>query len=149
MALLTGRHDGVRILFDVAVVGVSRALSPFFENPEQAISVFSEPVLALVDTGATTSSVTPRAARKLALRPSGKRDVLTANGPIRVRCYDFQIAVIGRADKSDSPFFVLPDIVQGGELNSDAFSFDILLGMDVIRQGDLCVRRDGSFTFEF
>jgi hypothetical protein len=40
-------------------------------------------------------------------------------------------------------------MISGNEFNADGLSFDILLGMDVISQGDLIIRRDGSFTFEF
>jgi hypothetical protein len=92
-------------------------------------------------------------ARKLKLISAGKRDMMTANGPRRARFYNFRVAMIAsplsQYDATTTPFFVLPNAVSGTELNPSEFAFDILLGMDVLSQGDLTIRRDGSFTFEF
>lgn len=147
MSLISGAHDGRRVVWDVAVVGVSLSGDPSLGNI-RTTSVFSEPVKALVDTGATSTSISPQAARRLGLTSIGKRDVMTANGLRRARVYDFQIALIG-VDAGAAPFYVLPKAVSGTELNPDMFAFDILLGMDVISQGDLIIRRDGTFSFEF
>ena len=133
---------------DVAIVGASIEAASYFANPAEGLSVFSAPVKALVDTGATSTSISRRTAETLGLAPVGKRDLMTANGPQRSRVYHFQIAMLAEPGEG-APFFVLPDLVEGIELNSDELVFDILLGMDVISQGDLLIRRNGAFSFEF
>jgi predicted aspartyl protease len=148
MPSVSGRHNGRHLILDVALVGVSRDTDFLAPDRAPALSVFSEAVKALIDTGATSTSVSPQVVRSLGLRPSGKRDVLTANGLKRARFFEFHVAIIGK-DEGTPPFILLPKTVRGDELNSDRFVFDILLGMDVISQGDLSVRRDGTFTFEF
>ena len=148
MPLVSGRHNGRQLIIDVAVVGVSLEADFLTPDREPAPSVFSEPVKAQIDTGATSTSVSPQVALALRLRPSGKRDVMTANGLRRARFFEFHVAMLGKGEGA-TPFYMLPRTVKGDELNSDRFVFDILLGMDVISQGDLSVRRDGTFSFEF
>lgn len=148
MSLISGVHDGRRILFDVAVVGVSLNATTRFPDDEPSISVFGDPVRALVDTGATSTSISPEAVQRLGLQSIGKRDIMTANGPRRARAYNFRVALVGNSPGA-SPFYILPRAIIGAELNSEKFAFDILLGMDVISQGDLTIRRNGTFTFEF
>jgi hypothetical protein len=152
MPLISGRHNRRQVVFEIAVVGVSRETEDYVTGGLTSLSVLSETLKALVDTGATASSITPAAAQRLRLRPAGKRDIITGNGQRRSRFYEFQVALIGDQvhGASGAPsFYVLPEMISGNEFNADGLSFDILLGMDVISQGDLIIRRDGSFTFEF
>ena len=148
MPLISGRHNGRQLIVNVALVGVSFDADFLAPEQEPALSVFSEPVKALIDTGATSTSVSPQVAQTLRLRPSGKRDVMTANGLRRARFFEFHVAMLGQGEAA-TPFYLLPKTAKGDELNSDRFVFDILLGMDVISQGDLSIRRDGTFIFEF
>ncbi|MEK7265977.1 MAG: retropepsin-like aspartic protease [Pseudomonadota bacterium] len=152
MPLISGSHNRRQIFFNVAIVGISIEATHYATGQLPSIGILSEPVRALVDTGATATSISPGAASRLNLRPAGRRDVMTANGVRRSRSYEFQIAILSAEDASGSepaPFYVLPQGVHGNELMADAFTFDILLGMDVISQGDLTIRRDGTFSFEF
>jgi hypothetical protein len=75
--------------------------------------------------------------------------MMTANGPRRARYYDFRIGFYSRREDGSTQFHILEKPVSGVALNVENVVFDILLGMDVISQGDLIIRRDGSFTFEF
>lgn len=76
--------------------------------------------------------------------------MMTANGPRRARSYDFRIGFHSPAVGASPAFFhIMEAPISGVAMNSDNLAFDILLGMDVISQGDLLIRRDGSFTFEF
>lgn len=152
MPTISGRHNRRQVLFDVAVVGVTERTESVLSSGAPAFSVLSEPVKALLDTGATNTSISPQAVQRLGLSFVGRKHVVTANGYRRAKCFSFRVAMINlTADPgaAGSPFFVLPDPIAGTELNADQFTFDILLGMDVISQGDLTIRRDGSFTFEF
>ena len=152
MPSISGRHNSRQVVFEIAVVGVSREAEDYLTGGVPSFSVLSETLKALVDTGATASSITPAAAQRLRLRPAGKRDIVTGNGQRRSRFYEFQVALIGEqmgAGGGAPSFYVLPEMIGGNEFNADGLAFDILLGMDVISQGDLIIRRDGTFSFEF
>ena len=58
-------------------------------------------------------------------------------GDLQVERYVFRLGLIGEG----APF-VFDDII-GFELR-DSFAFDVLIGMDVLRQCDLSLGRDGS-----
>ncbi len=148
MPIITGRHDGRRLLLDVALVNATFSQASSFEHVDPSAAVFSEPVTALIDTGASSTSVAPAVARRLGLRPTGKCDVMTANGVRRAKTYHFRIAVLAPPQSELGGFFALPNPITGTELNSDGFTFDILLGMDAVSQGDLVIRRNGEFSFE-
>jgi predicted aspartyl protease len=135
--LISGRYDRRRVIVEVAVL--SRFASPVG-------SVTLQPLKALLDTGASSTSLAPEAARKLALAPIESRDVRTASGWHRARVYEFMIGFF--PDAQSAPY-VLPEPVAGLELSFEGSPFDILLGMDVISQGNLSIRRDGTFSFEF
>lgn len=151
MPAIRGRHNKSQIFLDVVVIDVR---SDSVSLPAVGdLSITLEPLRALVDTGATATSITPQAAAKLNLRMAGRRTVLTAGGPTDVPFYFFQVGFsfptpvepISHA----APFEVLPDPVIGSTLIFDGSPFDILLGMDVITQGDLKVFKNGEFVFDF
>ncbi len=151
MPVIRGRHNKHQIFLDVVILDARRESN--FTTGDTALSVSMEPLRALVDTGATTTSITPKAAEKLRLRMAGNRKVLTASGSINVPYYFFHIGFSFPAPvepvSSGAPFEVLPEPVTGSTLLFDNSPFDILLGMDVISQGDFKIFKNGEFVFEF
>lgn len=151
MPAIRGRHNKSQIFLDVVIIDVHRDSTPIPEVDYLSISL--EPLRALVDTGATATSITPQAAVKLKLRMAGRRTVLTASGATDVPFYFFQVGFSFPSPvepvSQATQFEVLPEPVIGSTLIFDNSPFDILLGMDVISQGNLMIRRDGSFSFEF
>lgn len=149
MSTIAGRHNGKQLFVDVAIVsatlGHDSAVFGAASNP----SLFSEPVKALIDTGSTATSISPLVVTRLNLRSGGKRDMMTANGPRRARYYDFRIGFYSKQGREAPEFHILDKPVSGVMLNVENLVFDILLDMDVISQGDLLIRRDGTFSFEF
>ncbi|MEQ1929369.1 MAG: retropepsin-like aspartic protease [Parvularculaceae bacterium] len=140
MFLVSGRHDGRQILLTVVVV------SDLAADPTGAVSIRMEPLRALLDTGATSSSITPNAAHRIGLTPAGLRYVNTAGGMRRVPYFAFRIGIL--KDGAGAPF-VLDEPISGSAFTLETMNFDILLGMDVISLGDLAIRRDGTWSFEF
>jgi len=124
------RHDGSRIILPVLIL-----------EPSPSASFEGRRGLALLDTGATATGVKKSVARALGLISRGKKPLGSAHGEGQAERYLFRIGVHG-----DEGFPTLPyvfDDVIGFEL-VDSFRFDALIGMDIIRQCDLEVRRGGS-----
>ena len=129
------RHDGRRILLPVII------LPP---TPSTDLTGFEG--TALVDTGSTTSGLTPRVARALALTRRGKRPLGSAQGEGQAERYLFRVGVRPATQSPTFPY-VFEDIV-GFEL-SETFQFDALLGLDVLKQCDFAIFRTGICSLGF
>ena len=79
------RHDGRRIILPVTIL-----------RPTPATDLSGYGGMAPVDTGATTSGITPRVARSLGLAPRGKRPLGSAQGEGQAERYLSHRAVAGR-----------------------------------------------------
>jgi hypothetical protein len=71
----------------------------------------------------------------------GKRPIGSAQGEGQAERYLFRIGVHGDGGSPTLPY-VFDDVI-GFEL-VDSFRFDALIGMDILKQCDLELRRDGS-----
>ena len=131
------RHDGRRIVLPVLIL-----------KPELEAGFDSWRGLALVDTGATTSAVTPRVARKLDLRPIGKRPLGSAQGEGQAERFVVRVAIDLNSSGDTPSFPFVFDRIQGFEL-ADAFTLDALLGMNILSQCDLTVARSGRCSLAF
>lgn len=119
----------------VTPCAVSTARDPDIQ-PDQIITVQAD---ALWVTGATRSAIVPALANQLKLMPVGNRIIDTANGQINSPLYKVDIAL-------DSEIHFDNVIVEEAQL----LSTQVLLGMDVISQGDLTVTNgNGKTTFSF
>jgi predicted aspartyl protease len=107
-------------------------------------------VCALIDTGATGTGIRQDVAMRLALEKRGRRRIFTANGDIiadehliRIGMYvgDFpdSFDLAGRLP------FVLEEEVMAYALHPN-FSFEMLIGMDIISQMDLSLSRTGEVS---
>ena len=150
MPVIKGHHNRKQIFLDVVLIDMKRDIYGMDEFSN--LSVQLEPVRALVDTGATATSITPAAAMRLGLRMAGRRRVQVAGGSVVVPYYLFKIGfVVSHDAEFNSPsinFHVLPEAIVGSTFLFQNSPFDILLGMDAISQGDLSICRDGIFSFE-
>ena len=130
------QHDSRRLVIPVTII-----------EPGPIVDFVGYRGTALVDTGSTTSAVTPRVVRGLALQQLGKRPLGSAQGEGQAERYLFRIAF-------DTPGSVVPEFpflfeeIIGFEL-TDSFQFDALIGMDILRQCDLLIRRDGFCQLSF
>ncbi|MGE0408319.1 MAG: aspartyl protease family protein [Amphiplicatus sp.] len=141
MFSVSGRYDRRQVAISVVVVGDLAA------SVDGSASILMEPLRALVDTGATSSSITPEAVRRIGLKRGGRRFVNTAGGMRRAPFYVFRIGPL-HENGAGAPY-VLDEPIAGGEFTLGGFNYDILLGMDVISRGDLTIRRNGTYCFAF
>ena len=94
---------------------------------------------AIWDTGAEMSSISEKMVQTLGLAPVGRARNYTAGGEIEVNIYVVNILL-----PCEVNFVMVP--VTGNDLG-DA---DMLIGMDIISQGDFAVTNvDGKTTFSF
>ena len=132
---IEGRHDGRKIVFPIQVF-----------PPEPLDKFVGVSANALLDTGATTSGITPRLVKQLDLRSIGKRPLGFARGESQVDRYAFRIGFDSGETTPSFPFVF--EAVVGFEL-SDASSLDALIGMDILSQCDLRMERSARWTLSF
>lgn len=131
------RHDGRRLIVPV------RILSPYPITDLSGVDA-----RALIDTGSTVSGIAARLARRLQLKRRGKRPVGSLRGEEQIERYLFRVAFeVGNLEGSPSFPFVFSEI-EGIEL-VDTFSLDALIGIDILRQCNLSMKRDGSCVLAF
>jgi hypothetical protein len=129
------RHDGRRILLHVIVL-----------PPAPSTDLTGFEATALLDTGSTTTGITPRVAESLGLTPRGKRPMGSIHGEGQAERFVFRLGV--RLPNTEPSFpFVFED-VEGFELR-ESFQLDVLLGMDILRQCGFEMSRDGRCSLTF
>lgn len=133
------RHNSERLVLPIAILPGHN--SP---NPTQTLRTDG-----LLDTGATGTGIRSDLARALGLRPKGQRRVFTANGDMIAPEYLFRVGFVC-GDYTDPNFdpaaqqpYVLEKEVLGFGL-SEGFTYPVLIGMNVITQGDLIITRSGT-----
>lgn len=142
MPELSWRTRGNRILVDIVVLRGG--------NPHDLTSL---PGVALLDTGATVSGVGPRMISGLGLESFGKNRLKSATDEVFVPYYLFRLGLYGN-DSEPEPVGGAPclpyvfDDLEGFSW-SRAAEFDIILGMDILRQCDLTVDRSGQCSLRF
>jgi hypothetical protein len=99
---------------------------------------------ALLDTGSTTSGVTPAIAARLSLPHLGTRPLGSAHGEAQVERYLFRIGF--QIEGTPLPF-VFEEVI-GFELK-DGFAFGALIGMDVLSHCDFSMERTGRCQLRF
>ncbi len=131
MFSIEGRHDGRRILLDVAVFGT-------FGLP----AVRQVTARALIDTGATKSGIAPRIITELGLDPLENRPLMVATELRLVKFYLFRIGLYSNQSDRQLPFVF--DESDGFQIGA-AHDFEVLLGMDILRQCDFSLTRAGHW----
>jgi Aspartyl protease len=129
------RHGGRRIVLPISIL-----------PPEPAFDLTGIAGIALVDTGSTTSAVTPRVVKALGLRPLGKRLLGSAQGEGMAERYIFRVG-LHSADEAPTFPYIFPEIV-GFEL-SDSFQFEALIGMDILGQCDFSITKSRTCRLTF
>src|SRR5438034_6563045 len=102
------RRDGRRILLPIVIL-----------PPAPSTDLTGFEATALVDTGSTTTGITPRAARYLALSPRGKRPIGSIQGEGQAERYVFRVA-LQLPDSAPAFPFVFED-VEGFELRESFY----------------------------
>lgn len=144
MVLVEWEHDRRALILPIVLLPPPTAANP----------TFLIRTVGLLDTGATASGIRGDIAAELSLRPKGQRRVDTANGMIIAAEYLVRVGFIC-GNLSDPDFvpdqhlpYVLEKPILGFELQA-GFNYPVLIGMDVIGQSDLHLKRDGRARMEF
>jgi hypothetical protein len=103
---------------------------------------------ALLDTGSSVSGVSLAITEELGLARLGKRPLTSAQGQGQVERYAFRLGLeAGVAEAVPAFPFVFSEVV-GIEL-TNAFEFNALIGMDILRQCDFAMDRSGRCRLAF
>ena len=133
--VINWRHDGRRIVLPILIL-----------RPDPSTDLPGFEAQALVDTGSTTSGITPRVAEFLSLPKRGKRPLGSAQGEGQAERYLFRVAIPLPSETPNFPFVF--DDVSGFELAS-SFALDALIGMDILKQCDLSIDRQQGCALRF
>ena len=135
MGEISWRHSGRQLLLPVAI------LPSIVADNAQSMEL----VDALIDTGATGTGLRPDIAEKLGIPGRGKRLVHTANGIMLVPEFRIRMGFYCGSFDGDPVATASPYVLEFGLLVHalrDQFAYPMLIGMDVISQCDLELRRD-------
>ena len=136
--------------FTEKIVGGQILVPVFITTPVGEDSALSADnfVQALVDTGATRTCISPRAVKTLGVSPIDKKDVHTAAGKVQKFVYQINAHVmLPHEQEEGEKHFHMKNYILIDVMEADCPPrFDMLLGMDVIRQGSLHVSGE-HFTF--
>lgn len=137
---LTKEHDSI-VLANYTSARVS--LPPFNGEIEGlAIDTPAQNIKALWDTGATHSAISDRLAAQMQLPSEDFARVSTASGMLRVPVYLIQLGL---------PNHLVFEEVEAVEFAySDEDDCDLIIGMDIMTQGDLAITHlEGKTVFSF
>lgn len=94
-------------------------------------------VMSIWDTGATNSVITRSVVEKLKLVPTGKATVLGVNSREIRDTYMVDIGLPNHV--------IMPDVIVT-ECNINSPNIDLLIGMNIIRRGDLAISNGSGHT---
>ena len=109
-------------------------------NDEQA-QLTGAGAQALIDTGASQTSISPQLAAHLAIPPRGKIKVRGATGAMPVNSYHVDLML------SFGPQSIVAPGLDVCEFDPGSAPFQVLIGRDILCRGVLTMDFDGHFTF--
>lgn len=117
-----------------------------FCNPMELRPLHDAPLTALVDTGASISGVYFSLYRSMGLRTIRDIPAIGIGGEQNCPASLVRLALVKQAEAINdvNGFYILPDDVTVAAIQNHG-SFDMILGMDVIRTLGLTIERSGSF----
>jgi predicted aspartyl protease len=137
MACLTGQFDPKMGIGLQVIVLPPACAAQGVEVPASAV-----PRLALIDTGTTTTIITPQIVQELGLQPTGRRRALVSilqSGPVQTYCVTLVLPMRG-----ETGVFPALEVL---EASLEDGPIQVLLGLDVLSRGVFTMSCDGHFTF--
>ncbi len=144
MPSIRGKLHNRRAIIDVGLQPSTVLLdpvSPVATPPIVGIQSFR----GLIDTGASITCVTPAAVSKIGLRPRGRKRLGNVHNIEMHTAYSFVLSA-WYEDNGTRGYYTF-DPVLGCEIK-DNDDFAVLIGMDIITQGNFSTTRDGEFVWE-
>jgi hypothetical protein len=150
MPIITGKLDNRRAIIDVGLRPSTVLIGGVSPVQDPAI-IDIQPMRGLIDTGATITCVTRSAAARAGLRPKGKKLLGNVNSENNHTTYMFVLGVWyeideGQTQNSTRGYYGFEPIT-GCDFRDNP-DFDVLIGMDLIGQGNFSTKRDGSFAWD-
>ncbi len=123
---------------------------PHNYSPTTASTQVPNLYMALVDTGASCTCLSPKIVSDLALNPIGKQTVAGVHGRQAVNQYQFHVGILfgqgAPAPTGTVNVQVVPILATGVEF-APSGNFDVLLGRDILCQGAFSMTFDGHAVF--
>ena len=142
MRYVRGRLQNRRILIPVGI----RA---FIDDPFAPVDLHYHQFIALVDTGASRTSISRNVIDRAKLTGRGQIPVGNVKRTELHETYLFYLGVWPETeDGSPSAPFGIGEAIMGID-GGDSRYYDVLLGMDILSQGTLNLALDGSFELGF
>lgn len=117
-------------------------LQPGILTPGSAVAAQVTTFPSLIDTGASSTCISPNVAQTIGLQPIGMRPMVSATHAIPVNVYLVDLFL---------PFGVAGFILQSTQVMefvpAGGSPFQILVGRDIICRGTFTISFDGHFTF--
>ena len=150
MPSITGRLDRKRAIIDVGVQP-SIVFVPGVSPTQIASAMTIRPLRGLLDTGAQTTCITRSAARHVGLKPRGKLRLGNVSSVETHNALSFVLGVWYVTEEGDPlnetrGYYGFEPIFGADFKDND--DFDVLIGMDVIAQGDFAIMRNGAFRWD-
>jgi hypothetical protein len=133
---LDGRHDGRKITLPVAILKS--------DNPVDLTHICAT---ALLDTGATSCAIAPHIIETLQLEPFERRHLTVATEDRLVDYFVFRVGLFDKEMFGNGIPFVFGE-TRGFGMRATT-GFDVILGMDVLRQCDFKMDRSGTWLLSF
>ena len=142
MRYVRGRLQNNRIRIPIGI----RAFDP---DPSGHGSIVYHPFTALVDTGATRTSISQNVIDRAGLISQGKIPVGNVKRTEEHHTYLFYVGIWPETgDGSPPALFGVGDEIMGID-GGDSRYYDVLLGMDIIAKSSLHLELNGSFALAF
>lgn len=135
MFTIKGTHNGKRLLCNVVLLAPPAGVTLIDHTAPNATPLAYR---ALIDTGATSSGITPKVVEELGLAPVGSRPITHAGGADEFYAYYFKLGFL--KDANDPGIMEVYDApVEGFRLPENNRLFEVIIGMDVISRGRLVI----------
>ena len=110
-------------------------------SDEQQAQLTGAGAQALIDTGASQTSISPQLAAHLKIPPRGKIKIQGATGAMPVNSYHVDLML------SFGPQSIVAPGLDVCEFDPGSAPFQVLIGRDILCRGVLTMDFDGHFTF--
>ena len=132
----------VGILLQVGIVpGGTIQATQSGEANGSSVEVIGAGAQGLIDTGASKTSVSPKLARALNLRPNGKVPIRSVTATVETNSYAVDIVLTFGTHSA------VIENLEVCELDLGSAPFDVLIGRDILCRGVLTMDFAGRFTF--
>jgi hypothetical protein len=135
---LEGRIGDRQVTLEVAILG-----------SREPLDLTHRRYSALLDTGASTCGIGPRVIGDLSMRSHQKKPLSVATELRMVDFYFFRIGLFSHDDNEHANGLPFVFAETQGFSWSEQKSFDVILGIDVLKQCDFAMSRNGRWTLKF